>query len=47
MDLLAGQPTFLEDMTSRELRAIVAEFVEEIAYVGNPMKVKITMRDAT
>ena len=47
LDLLVGQPTFLEDMTSRELRAIVAEFVEEIAYVGNPMKVKITMRDAT
>ena len=32
LDLLVGQPTFLEDMTSRELRAIVAEFVEEIAY---------------
>ena len=47
LDLLVGQPTFLEDMTSRELRAIVAEFVEKIAYIGDPMKVKITMRDAT
>ena len=39
------QDGFLEGMTDMELRAVVTELVEEIAYIGNPDKVKITLRD--
>lgn len=42
---LIGQAAFLEGMTDGELRAVLTELVEKIAYIGNPDKVKITLRD--
>ena len=40
---LIRQDAFLEGMKDRQLRPIVAELVEQILYVGDPMKVKITL----
>ena len=42
---LIRQDAFLEGMKDRQLRSIVAELVEQILYVGDPMKVKITLRN--
>ena len=43
---LIRQDGFLEGMTDRELRTIISELVEEIVYVGDRIKVKITLRDS-
>ena len=38
--------SILERMTDDELRSVISELVEEIRYVGSPVKVQITLRDA-
>ena len=40
------QHGILERMTDDEFRSVISELVEEIRYVGSPLKVKITLRDA-
>ena len=42
---LIRQPAFLEGISEGELRPIIAELVEQILYVGDAMKVEITLRD--
>ena len=42
---LIRQPAFFERISEGELRAICTELVEQILYVGDSMKVEITLRD--
>ena len=44
---LIRQPAFFERISEGELRAICTELVEQILYVGDSMKVEITLRNPT
>ena len=44
---LIRQPDFFKDVTDGELRAIALELLGEARYIGDPMKIEMTLRDPT